>query len=174
MSAPDAPAPPEVPAEASQSTSLLAKLDAWGSSAMPSMGLATLVAALHTRPVQPLPLLFAPALLFAGYVNVAGYAVDAAGMSAAWSGLYVLLSLRRGRGGGGVGPGLIARAWTPSSQRTSTRRLQTPARRAVSAVAVGLASVNCVAGTVTYSITGDRAAEAEARRERDRWGAEKQ
>lgn len=155
------------------------------------MGLATLVAALHTRPVQPLPLLFAPALLFAGYVNVAGYAVDAAGMSAAWSGLYVLLSLRRRSGGGGgllsrlgslgrlgrlgrlgsSGPGLLARAWTPASQRTSTRRLQTPARRAVSALALGLGTVNCAAGAVTYT-TGDRAAEAEARRERDRWGAE--
>lgn len=168
----DAPETPEKP------TSLVTKLDAWGSSAMPPMAMATLIASLHTRPLQPLPLLFAPALLFSGYVNVAGYAIDAAGMTAAWSGLYVLLSLRRpGGGAAGAVRGAArgaSRLWSsPASMRTSTRRMQTPARRAVGAVTMALGTVNCVAGAVKYGITGDRAAEAEARRERDRWGMER-
>ncbi len=138
---------------------------------MAPMGLATLVAALHTRPLQPFPLLFAPALLFASYVNLAGYATDAAGMTAAWSGLYVLLTLRGRRRQRALGAGgLLTRAWTPASLRTSTRRMDTPARRAVSTVAMGLGTINCVAGGVTYGITGDRVKEAEKREERNRWG----
>lgn len=131
---------------------------------MPPMGLATLIIALHARPLQPFPLLFAPALMFASYVNVAGYVVDAAGMTAAWSGMYVLLSLRR-RGGG-----ILGRAWVPASLRTSTQRLNTPARRAVSAAAIGLGSINTVAGGIVYGITGDRVKEAQEREERNRWG----
>ncbi|CAK7203270.1 hypothetical protein SEUCBS139899_006001 [Sporothrix eucalyptigena] len=157
----------EAAVEAVKSTSLIEKLDAWGSSAFPPMGLATLITALHARPLQPFPLLFAPALMFAGYVNVAGYAIDAAGMTAAWSGLYVLLSLRRRSAKGGSG--LIARAWTPASQRTSTRRINTPARRVVSAAAMGLGTTNFIAGGVTYT-TGDRVKETKEREERNRWG----
>ncbi|CAK7265977.1 hypothetical protein SEPCBS119000_001786 [Sporothrix epigloea] len=156
------------PAEAvgaATSSSMMEKLNAWGSSALPPMGLATLVAALHARPLQPLPLFFAPALMFAGYVNVAGYAIDAAGMTAAWSGLYVLLSLRGRRSQSGI----LSRAWTPASLRTSTRRINTPARRAVGAAAMALGSVNCAAGAVTY-MSGNRAKETEAREERNRWG----
>ncbi|ERS94947.1 uncharacterized protein SPSK_00338 [Sporothrix schenckii 1099-18] len=153
--------------EAVKSSSLTEKLDAWGSSSIPSMGLATLIIALHARPLQPFPLMFAPALMFSSYVNVAGYAIDAAGMAAAWSGMYVLLSLRGRRSSGS---GFLSRAWTPASLRTSTRRTNTPARRAVSAVAMGLGAVNCVAGGVKYGITGDRVKEAQARVERNRWG----
>jgi hypothetical protein len=40
-------------------------------------------------------MLFPPALLFATYVNLRGYKTDAAGISAAWSGLYLLLAGRR-------------------------------------------------------------------------------
>ena len=40
-------------------------------------------------------MLFPPALLFTSYVNLLDYKVDAAGMSAAWSGLYILLAARR-------------------------------------------------------------------------------
>ena len=39
--------------------------------------------------------MFPPALLFSSYLNIAGYKVDAAGTSAAWSGLYFLLARRR-------------------------------------------------------------------------------
>ncbi|CAK7219407.1 hypothetical protein SBRCBS47491_003833 [Sporothrix bragantina] len=159
--------PPQAEAavEAAKSSSTMEKLNAWGSSAMPPMGLATLVAALHARPLQPFPLFFAPALMFAGYVNVAGYAIDAAGMTAAWSGLYVLLSLR----GRKSHTGFLSRAWTPASLRTSSRRVNTPARRVVGAAAMALGAVNCVAGGVTYA-TGDRVKETKAREERNRWG----
>ena len=136
---------------------------------MPAMGMATLIAALHTRPVQPLPLFFAPALMFSSYVNVAGYAIDSAGMTAAWSGMYVLLALRGRR--------LAARGkslWTLASQRTSRRRMETRARRGVSIATIGLGTINCVAGGVTYGIVGDRVAEAEARKERNRWGDQDQ
>lgn len=62
---------------------------------LPPTILATLVSALHARPFQTFPMLFAPALLFSSYLNLAGYTVDAAGTTAAWSGLYLLLARRR-------------------------------------------------------------------------------
>lgn len=40
-------------------------------------------------------MLFPPALLFTSYVNLLDHKVDAAGISAAWSGLYLLLAARR-------------------------------------------------------------------------------
>lgn len=40
-------------------------------------------------------MLFPPVLLFTSYVNLLDYKVDAAGMSSAWSGLYLLLAGRR-------------------------------------------------------------------------------
>lgn len=59
------------------------------------MLLATLTTALHFRPFQPLPMIFPPALLFSTYLNLNGYEADAAGITAAWSGLYMLLAGRR-------------------------------------------------------------------------------
>lgn len=47
------------------------------------------------RPFQTVPMLFPPVLLFTSYANVQGFKVDSAGISAAWSGLYLLLSGRR-------------------------------------------------------------------------------
>lgn len=47
------------------------------------------------RPFQPLPMFFPPVLLLSSYINLNGYKKDAAGMSAAWSGLYMLLAGRR-------------------------------------------------------------------------------
>lgn len=47
------------------------------------------------RPFQALPMLFPPVLLLSSYLHVNGYKKDAAGISAAWSGLYVLLAGRR-------------------------------------------------------------------------------
>lgn len=47
------------------------------------------------RPFQMVPMLFPPVLLFTSYANVRGYKVDSAGISAAWSGLYLLLAGRR-------------------------------------------------------------------------------
>jgi hypothetical protein len=40
-------------------------------------------------------MMFAPVLLFSSYLNLSGYKTDAAGTTAAWSGLYALLALRR-------------------------------------------------------------------------------
>ncbi len=59
------------------------------------MGMATLITSLHLRQFQPLPMLFAPLLAYASYVTLSGYVIDGAATTAAWSGLYVLLALRR-------------------------------------------------------------------------------
>ncbi|CZT44043.1 uncharacterized protein RSE6_04167 [Rhynchosporium secalis] len=67
----------------------------WGKSSLPPTLLATLIAALHARPFQPLPMLFPPVLLFSTYLNLSNYQVDSAGLTAAWSGLYLLLARRR-------------------------------------------------------------------------------
>lgn len=40
-------------------------------------------------------MLFPPVLLFTSYANIQGHKVDSAGISAAWSGLYLLLAGRR-------------------------------------------------------------------------------
>lgn len=40
-------------------------------------------------------MLFPPVLLFTSYLNLNGYTKDAAGLSAAWSGVYMLLASRR-------------------------------------------------------------------------------
>lgn len=112
------------------------------------MTLATLITALHFRPLQKLPMLFCPLLLFSAYLNVAGFKIDGAGMTAAWSGLYVLLAARR---------------------RPATLRNKISARGVVRGAAMGLGTINAVAGGLAYA-TGDRAAEEEERRERNRWG----
>ncbi|OMP83393.1 hypothetical protein BK809_0004774, partial [Diplodia seriata] len=62
---------------------------------LPATLTATLITAQHMRPFQPLPMLFPPVLLLSSYLNLNGYKKDAAGMTAAWSGLYVLLARRR-------------------------------------------------------------------------------
>lgn len=62
---------------------------------VPPTALATLVTAQHFRPFQAVPMLFPPVLLFSSYLNLSGYKTDAAGISAAWSGLYALLAMRR-------------------------------------------------------------------------------
>lgn len=40
-------------------------------------------------------MLFPPLLLFSSYLNLSDYKTDAAGITAAWSGLYALLAMRR-------------------------------------------------------------------------------
>jgi hypothetical protein len=42
-----------------------------------------------------MPMLFPPVLLFSSYLNLSNYKTDAAGITAAWSGLYALLAIRR-------------------------------------------------------------------------------
>ncbi|KAF2740652.1 hypothetical protein EJ04DRAFT_424315 [Polyplosphaeria fusca] len=75
--------------------SALQSLRNWGENSVPPTLLATLVTAQHARPFQPLPMLFPPVLLFSSYLNLSGFETDAAGITAAWSGLYGLLALRR-------------------------------------------------------------------------------
>ena len=91
-------------------------------------------------------------LAFSSYVNVAGYAIDGAGMTAAWSGIYVLLAARR-------------RPQAVLSQSSLGARFSS--RAVVRAAAMGLGTVNCAAGYYAYA-TGDRAAEA-ASGGRERW-----
>lgn len=62
---------------------------------LPPAIIATLVFAQHARPFQFLPMTFVPVLLGSSYANLNGYKTDAAGTSAAWSGLYMLLASRR-------------------------------------------------------------------------------
>lgn len=62
---------------------------------VPPTLLATLITAQHARPFQPLPMLFPPILLLSSYLNLSNYKTDAAGLTAAWSGLYALLAMRR-------------------------------------------------------------------------------
>ena len=112
------------------------------------MGLATLITALHWRPFQALPLSFAPILLFSSYLNLAGFPTDSAGLTAAWSGLYVVLAARRR-------PASLARRFG--------------VRGGVRAAAMGLGLANCVAGGWVYA-RGDRKRDEAERKERDRWG----
>ncbi|KAF1967566.1 hypothetical protein BU23DRAFT_559218 [Bimuria novae-zelandiae CBS 107.79] len=75
--------------------SALQSLRNWGENSVPPTLLATLITAQHARPFQALPMLFPPVLLFSSYLNLSGYQKDAAGITAAWSGLYALLAMRR-------------------------------------------------------------------------------
>lgn len=47
------------------------------------------------RPFQFLPMTFPLVLLFTSYANLQGFKKDSAGISAAWSGLYLILAARR-------------------------------------------------------------------------------
>ncbi|ORY64204.1 uncharacterized protein BCR38DRAFT_457963 [Pseudomassariella vexata] len=75
--------------------SSMATVSAWGKSSMSPAGLATLITALHFRPLQIRPLLFVPILMFSSYINLQGFKKDSAGLTAAASGTYALLALRR-------------------------------------------------------------------------------
>ena len=62
---------------------------------IPPTLLATLVFAQHARPLQGVPMIFPPLLLFSTYLNLQGYKIDSAGTTAALSGTYLLLASRR-------------------------------------------------------------------------------
>ncbi|KAL2833415.1 hypothetical protein BDW59DRAFT_138622 [Aspergillus cavernicola] len=74
---------------------LIQKFRAWGENPFPPTLLATLITAQCMRPLQKLPMLFPPIFLFTSYVNLLGFKTDSAGIGAAWSGLYLLISARR-------------------------------------------------------------------------------
>ncbi|KFY70078.1 hypothetical protein VF21_04408 [Pseudogymnoascus sp. 05NY08] len=107
---------------------------AWGNSPLPPMGLATLVTAVHARPFQALPMTVPAVLLFSTYLNLNDYAKDAAGITAAWSGLYLVLANRR------------------KSARFISRF---GARGLVRGSAMGMAAVNLAACGVTYALGRD-------------------
>jgi hypothetical protein len=114
-------------------------------SPLPSTLLATLITALHARPFQPLPMIFPPVLLLSTYLNLNNYAVDSAGITAAWSGLYLLLASRRK----GIGKTFTARLGSRFGARGLTR-----------GTAMALAGANLVGGGITYA-TGKQSKEAE-------------
>ncbi|KAK4242187.1 hypothetical protein C8A03DRAFT_40461 [Achaetomium macrosporum] len=130
------------------SEGLSSKLTAWGTSAIPPMTLTSLIIALHARPFQPLPMLFTPLLIFSSYLTLAGFKIDGAGMTAAWSGIYALLAARR---------------------RPASLRSRFSLRGVVRGSAMGLGAANSVAGLYTYA-AGDRKREEEERRAANRWG----
>jgi hypothetical protein len=105
-------------------------------SAVPPMLLATLVTAQHARPPQLLPLLFPPVFLFSAYLNVYGVKKDSAGITAAWSGLYLLLARRRKH---------------PLMQKWGTRGI-------IRGATMGLCVANLLGGGFVYG-TGKRSAE---------------
>jgi len=101
------------------------------------MLLATLITALHARPFRLLPMLFPPVLLFSTYLNLSNFTVDSAGLTAAWSGLYLLLARRRKVAGVNFG----SRMGNTFGARGLTR-----------GAAMVLAGANVVGGGVTYAL----------------------
>ena len=82
------------------------------------------------RPPQLVPLLFPPVLLLATYINLSGYPTEAAGITAAWSGLYLLMARRRKQS--------LRQKWGP--------------RGIVRGGAMGLCVVNLVGGGLAYGL----------------------
>lgn len=121
---------------------------------MAPTGLATLITALHFRPLQIRPMIFVPILVFSSYANLQTFRIDSAGITAAASGTYALLALRRRQPG--------------ASFFGTTMTI----RGGVRAAAIGLALVNTIAGAWVYS-TGNREAERRERLERPRWTDDK-
>lgn len=116
---------------------------------MPPALLATLITALHARPLQMLPLaIFTPPLLFSSYLNLSGFETGSAGLTAAWSGLYALLALRR----------------------RQAFRSKFSVRGIVRASAIGMGATNAVAGGWVY-FNGDFKKDDEKRQARNRWGS---
>lgn len=101
------------------------------------MLLATLIAALHARPFRPFPMIFPPVLLLSTYLNISNFKVDSAGITAAWSGLYLLLARRRKVAGLNFG----SKIGNTFGARGLTR-----------GAAMVLAGANVVGGGVTYAL----------------------
>ncbi|KAJ0419942.1 hypothetical protein BJY00DRAFT_313418 [Aspergillus carlsbadensis] len=109
---------------------LMQRLRAWGENPFPPTLLATLITAQYMRPFQALPMLFPPVLLFTSYANIQGFKTDTAGISAAWSGLYLLLAGRRKQ---------------PFMKKWGARGITRGAT-------MGLALVNMVGGGLAYTL----------------------
>ncbi|MCJ1486530.1 hypothetical protein MMC06_006707 [Schaereria dolodes] len=141
-----------------QKTTAVSYIKAWGESPLPPTLLATLLTALHLSPSpnslssptrflpRTIPWLFPPALLFSTYLNLSGYTTSAAGTSAAWSALWLVMAARgrRRRRGRMVGMG----------KRTDTLRQMFGVRGAVRGVAGGVAWANVGGGGLVYGMGG--------------------
>ncbi|KAI0389715.1 hypothetical protein F5Y17DRAFT_109573 [Xylariaceae sp. FL0594] len=138
--------------------SIQENLEAWGTSSLAPTGLATLIAPLHLRPIQPFPLVFVPVLLFSSYANLQGFKIDSAGFTAAASGTYALLALRRKNNNNNLRFG--------GSSRFMGKYFSI--RGIVRGSAVAVAAANTVAAGWVYA-TGDREKEKRLRRENPRW-----
>ncbi|KAI1800767.1 hypothetical protein F4811DRAFT_537622 [Daldinia bambusicola] len=129
------------------SKTLRSRLEELGTSPFAPCCLATLVTALHFRPLQVRPMLFVPILLFSSYANLQGFKIDSAGITAAASGTYALLAMRRRQ--------------DAFMNRISIRGL-------VRGTAVAIGAVNALAAGWVY-VTGNREKEKEERRDNPRW-----
>lgn len=105
-------------------------------SPLPPTMLATLLTALHARPFQKLPMLFPPVLLFSTYLNLNSFVTDSAGITAAWSGLYLIMANRRRVTGVGWGRRVGERFGVRGLTRGS---------------AMALAGLNVVGGGLAYT-----------------------
>ncbi|KAJ9376384.1 hypothetical protein DTO063F5_8816 [Paecilomyces variotii] len=110
--------------------SLVQKARAWGENPFPPTLLASLITAQYMRPFQALPMLFPPVLLFTSYASVNGFKTDSAGISAAWSGLYLLLAGRRKQ---------------PFMKKWGARGI-------IRGATMGLCFVNMVSGGLAYTV----------------------
>ncbi|KAI9806197.1 MAG: hypothetical protein M1825_006312 [Sarcosagium campestre] len=110
--------------------SLIQSAKKWGESSVPPTLLATLIASQHLQPPQYLPLSFVPVLLFSTYLNINSFSIDAAGLNAAWSGLYLVLARRRKQG--------FVNKWG--------------VRGIVRGATMGLCAANVVGGGLTYAL----------------------
>ncbi|KAK5138270.1 hypothetical protein LTR08_003331 [Meristemomyces frigidus] len=128
------PGAPDATAKAEQG--LMQYAYAYGANPLPPTLTATLIAAQHVRPLQPLPLLFSPILLFSSYLNLNGYKSDSAGLTSAWSAAYLVLARRR-------------------KQVFSSKF---GARGLVRGATLGLCAVNMVAGGLGYAFGGKKEA----------------
>ncbi|KAJ5474567.1 hypothetical protein N7475_004133 [Penicillium sp. IBT 31633x] len=109
---------------------LIQRFRAWGENSFPPTLLGALIAAQHMRPFQFFPMLFPPALVFTSYANLQGFKTDTAGMSAAFSGLYLLLAARRRQ---------------PFMKKMGVRGV-------VRGATMGLALVNMIGGGLAYTL----------------------
>jgi hypothetical protein len=81
-------------------------------------------------------MLFPPVLLFSTYLNLNSFVIDSAGLTAAWSGLYILLAQRKP-----MGKGIAGRF----ANRFGARGL-------VRGATIGVAGINLVACGATYAL----------------------
>ncbi|KAI9754260.1 MAG: hypothetical protein M4579_004791 [Chaenotheca gracillima] len=121
-----------------ENSSVLRKVIVWGESPLPPSILATLIAAQHLQPPQLVPLLFPPVLMFTSYLNLNSFTIDAAGLNAAWSGLYLLMARRRKQS--------FTSKWGP--------------RGIIRGATLGLCIANVLGGGLTYAIGSRRSEEA--------------